>query len=187
MSIIVPFLRLCRRHAFWKKLGKNFWYVKSTFKEHRFDGSPNLCKHKFAVFHCRGAFIFCSPRKWSKRRLSRAPTVLLIITPSADAYRWHFTSKKTISLTLILSQTAASIAYGNISDATFFFGYASHLLLYFRLYCSLANEVLLEFAIYILLTRISQSINLNLCFFILHFAFCILHLISIARSQTNFS
>ena len=77
--------RLRRGHAFWKKLGKNFWYVKSTFKEHRFDVSPNLCKHKFVAFHCRGGLHFLFAQKMKQKMLSRAPTVLLIITPYADA------------------------------------------------------------------------------------------------------
>ena len=50
----------------------------------------------------------------------------------------------------------------------FIFGCTSRVLLYFRLYCSLANEVKFKFAIYILLTRISHTL-------ILHSAFCVLH------------
>jgi len=40
-----------------------------------------------------------------------------------------------------------------------FFDYASHALLYFRLYCSFANQFFSRFAIHILLTRISQNTN----------------------------
>ena len=65
----------------------------------------------------RSVLHFLFAQKMKQKMLSRAPTVLLIITPFADAYKWHFTSKNTISLTLILSQTAAFIAYGNISNA----------------------------------------------------------------------
>ena len=61
-------------------------------------------------------------------------------------------------------------------ECCFIFGYTSHVLLYSRLYCSLANEVLFECAIHMLLTRILQSRNLLFSFLISHFTFLISHL-----------
>jgi len=37
---------------------KNFAFVKSIFEEHRFDGSPNLCKHKFIIFRLPSGLSF---------------------------------------------------------------------------------------------------------------------------------
>ena len=56
-------------------------------------------------------------------------------------------------------------------DCNFIFDYTSLRLFNFRLYCSLANEVLLEYAIYILLARISQNTNFLLSFLIPNFTF----------------
>ena len=63
-----------------------------------------------------GPYVFCLCRKVSKRAQLRAPTVLLVITPYADAYRYCFTLKIIISLTYILTEIGAQIAYGNISN-----------------------------------------------------------------------
>ena len=66
-------------------------------------------------------YVFCLCRKVSKRAQLRAPTVLLVITPYADAYRYCFTLKIIISLTYILTEIGAQIAYGNISNVVLSF------------------------------------------------------------------
>ena len=70
----------------------------------------------FTAFHCRGSLHFLFAQKMKQKMLSRAPTVLLIITPFADAYRCYFTRKIIISLTYILTEIGAQTAYGNISN-----------------------------------------------------------------------
>jgi len=52
-------LSLALTFSFGEKVSKkNFAFVKSTFEEHRFDGSPNLCKHKFTVFRLPSGLSF---------------------------------------------------------------------------------------------------------------------------------
>jgi len=95
-----------------------------------------------------GSALFLFAQKGAPKMLSRAPTVLLIITPLSPTHINFTTRNKTQNLSLIFScLTAALIAYGDISIAIFFFGYALRVLLYFRLYCSFAKEVLLKFSI----------------------------------------
>ena len=65
------------------------------------------------------SFIFCSPRKWSKRCSQEHLRFSWESLPFADAYRYYFTPKIIISLTCILTAIGAQIAYGNISDTTF--------------------------------------------------------------------
>ena len=104
------------------------------------------------------AFIFCSPRKWSKRRLSR-PTVLRIplcrrlsvLLYTKDYYISHIFSNR--------NWRADSLR--QYLKCNCIFGYTSRVLPHILLYCSLANGVLLEFAIYILLVRILQNIILK--------------------------
>jgi len=118
-------------------------------------------------------------RKVSKRAQLRAPTVLLVITPYADAYRHCFTLKIIISLTYILTEIGAQTAYGNISDA-------------------ILSLVILHVCFPILVCTAHSQTNLSLIytshiarsniakhkfivfishssFFISNFAFCILH------------
>ena len=105
--------------------------------------------------------------------LSRAPTVLLIITPLCRRIVSKALRKRTFKP---LTQSTCKNAFHSLRqylECDFFFGYAPRVLLYFRLYCSLANEVLLKFAIHILLTRISQNMNLLFSFLIPNFAFLI--------------
>ena len=131
--------------------------MKSGFKEPDFTVRLIYTNTNLQFSTAVEAFIFCSCRKRNKRARSR-PTVLRI--PLC----------RRLSMTLYEQENYFSHSY-SLANCRFhslrqylefglIFGYTSRLLLYFRLYCSLANEVLLIFTIYILLTRISQILIL---------------------------
>ena len=151
MPFIVPFLRLRRRHAFWKKLGTYFFFRrKSKQKE--------LCLCQIDIqgtsiwrftlllqmlIYCfplpRGCYVFCSCRKVTKRARIRAPTVLLIITPLCRrivSKAWH---KRIFEPLTPSTWKNAFHSLRQYLECDFFFGNASRVLLYFRLYCSPAN------------------------------------------------
>jgi len=113
----MPCASLALTFSFGEKVSKkNFAFVKSTFEEHRFDGSPYLRNHKFAVPLTLGPYVFCLCRKVSKRAPIRTPTVSLCILPLCRRIVSTTPHKRLFELLLLSTQEEASIAYGNISN-----------------------------------------------------------------------
>jgi len=96
--------------------------------------------HEFSVPLTLGRYSFCSCRKVTQRALSRAPTVLLIISPLCRRIVSKALRKRTFEP---LTQSTCKNAFHSLRQylgCDFIFGYTSRLLSYFRLYCSLANQ-----------------------------------------------